>query len=189
MVGASAKNERAVSLSVVFNPGHHVARVGTAVLRPSGQGSHSSITRRHTLPLGRQSAVGCAGTYDDPVTSIAAFGAQEEPPREVAPACSSIVSPQNALSKAACKSSPGRTETMLPGAGVSVIELVTVTRGSSAGPSKLPLAQAGENANTRNETAIRESDANDCMGRLLLFCVHRVCRGLAKPTASLTGIV
>jgi hypothetical protein len=42
-------------------------------------------------------------------------------------------------------------------------------RGSSAGPSKLPLAQAAENESVMNEIAIIRSDANDCMWKRLLY--------------------
>src|SRR6202795_2190990 len=61
-------------------------------------------------------------------------------PLKVAPACSWIVSPQCALFKAACRSPPALTGRTDPGAGVSDRALGTVTRGSSAGPSKLPPA-------------------------------------------------
>src|ERR1700719_2357080 len=61
-------------------------------------------------------------------------------PVKVAPACSWIVSPQCALFKADCRSPPALTVMTDPGVGVSDIALGTVTRGSSAGPSKLPPA-------------------------------------------------
>src|ERR1700687_5502275 len=62
-------------------------------------------------------------------------------PAKVAPACSSITSPHCALSKAVCRFPPALTVITDPGAGVSLIALGTVTRGSSAGPSKLPPAR------------------------------------------------
>src|SRR5437660_11796923 len=89
-----------------------------------------------------------------------------------------MVSPQDARSSTACRSCPGRTEMMLPGVGVFDMELFTVTRGSSAGPSKLLAARAVENDRARNEIATITSDAKDCMGKLLYsFWLHRVLRG------------
>ena len=55
----------------------------------------------------------------------------------VAPACNSIVSPQLALSSAACRSPPALTLMMAPGAGVFANVVFKYTRGNSAGPSKL----------------------------------------------------
>src|SRR5258706_11989248 len=84
-------------------------------------------------------------------------------PVKVAPALSSIVSPQRALSNAACRLPPAATVTTLPGVGVSARELATVTRGSSAGPSKPAFDHAGEIENIRNEIVIMKSEANECM--------------------------
>src|SRR5271157_4534183 len=61
-------------------------------------------------------------------------------PVKIAPACRAIVSPQVALFRAACRFPLAGTAIVLPGAGVSAIALATVTRGSSAGPPKLPVA-------------------------------------------------
>lgn len=86
-------------------------------------------------------------------------------PLKVAPACSSITSPQRALAKAAFTSPPALTLIIDPGAGVSDIPLETVTLGSSAGPSKLPACARGThsattNANTRMRIKTPKRGAN-----------------------------
>src|SRR5208283_513125 len=60
------------------------------------------------------------------------------PVEKVAPACSSIISPQLASTSADCKSPPAATEIVAPGAGVSASVVLRYTQGNSAGPSKLP---------------------------------------------------
>src|SRR5882724_7064816 len=82
VIGAGAEDEGPVSCCVVFNPGHYILPVDTEILRASRQGRHAGIARRHTLTLGRQKTVGCAGADDDPMTAIAVFGPQKEPSRE-----------------------------------------------------------------------------------------------------------
>jgi hypothetical protein len=60
---------------------------------------------------------------------------------------------------------------MLPGVGVSANELATVVRGSSAGPSKPPLAQAGEIERAAKKIALRKMAADDGIEILLIdFC-------------------
>jgi hypothetical protein len=81
-------------------------------------------------------------------------------PVKVAPASSSIVSPQLALSSAACKSSPALTAMMLPGVSECAMALCTVTRGSSAGPSKFAFPHAGAIKQARSETMIVRREAN-----------------------------
>src|SRR5215471_20298065 len=54
---------------------------------------------------------------------------------KVAPACNSIVSPQDARATACDTSSPACTTTRFPGAGVADRELSICTLGNSAGPS------------------------------------------------------
>jgi len=56
-------------------------------------------------------------------------------PENVAPACSSIVSPHWRLLNADFKSPPALSLMTDPGAGVSAMELATVAIGSCAGPS------------------------------------------------------
>ncbi len=68
-------------------------------------------------------------------------------PVKVAPSCSATVSPQAALLRASCRLSPAFTEIVLPGAGVLVMEVDIVTRGSSAGPSKLLLEVTSDGEN------------------------------------------
>src|SRR5258706_15504148 len=91
------------------------------------------------------------------------FALRVKRPVKTAPALSSTVSPQRALSNAACRLPPGGTVTMLPGVGVSKSELATVTRGSSAGPSKGLFAEAGEIEIIRNEIVIMKIEANEYM--------------------------
>jgi hypothetical protein len=90
-------------------------------------------------------------------------------PVKTAPAWSSIVSPQRALSNAACRLPPAATVTILPGDGVFARELATVTRGSSAGPSKPVFAEAGEIEIIRNEIVIMKMEANEYMMKTPLF--------------------
>src|SRR5215469_343052 len=60
---------------------------------------------------------------------------------KLAPACKRIVSPQLVASKTAWRSPPAGTYLETPGAGVFAVEVFKKTRGNSAGPSKLPLAE------------------------------------------------
>lgn len=53
--------------------------------------------------------------------SVQGFAGKVNWPENVAPAVSSIVSPQFALFRAVCKLPPALTKVVLPGAGVSAI--------------------------------------------------------------------
>src|SRR5271166_6865219 len=75
----------------------------------------------------------------------------------VAPACSSMVSPQLALSSAACRSPPKLTLITAPGAGVFARVVFKYTRGNSAGPSKL-LVTGGVLAGDTVKVKLRVAD-------------------------------
>jgi hypothetical protein len=58
---------------------------------------------------------------------------------------------------------------MLPRAGVSAMELATVTRGNSAGPSKPYIAEAGKEVNKVKQITIIEIETNARMGYSLFL--------------------
>src|SRR5207244_264940 len=69
--------------AVVFDPCHDILRISAVVLWASWQRSHSRITWSNTLSLTRQKVVGCVCSNHNPVTAIAALGAQQELSNEV----------------------------------------------------------------------------------------------------------
>src|SRR5215470_4435563 len=71
------------------------------------------------------------------------FAGNVKSPVKIAPACSSIVSPQLALFRASCSDCPAFTIVTLPGAGVLISAVFMYTRGNSAGPSYVEAADCG----------------------------------------------
>src|SRR6476661_2364102 len=71
------------------------------------------------------------------------FAGKVKSPLKVAPACSSIVSPQLAFFRASCSESPAFRIVTLPGAGVLISAVFMYTRGNSAGPSYVEAADCG----------------------------------------------
>jgi hypothetical protein len=75
-------------------------------------------------------------------------------PEKVAPAASSIVSPQLALFNAVCRLPPALTKVVAPGAGVLARAVCMYVTGNCAGPSELPLVGGGGGADTGSEKAL-----------------------------------
>src|SRR5437879_10952322 len=82
MVCVFEENNRPVILHIALNHRHHIVWIGTRVLWSSGQRSHTGVTRCYALSRLRQCAIGSAGTDDDPVSGVTAFGGKFEAPGE-----------------------------------------------------------------------------------------------------------